>query len=128
MPFFELYREVFGLAGASYAIKHAWRLVKDEVLEITRLWGGDSARDFFIYAVDSNFQWRQNAGILTVYRLYIPIIGGPDQALIGKLDDPAWAAENSDLLEFLGLADADSDTVSLLVEQLTNAHHRTPKL
>jgi hypothetical protein len=127
LPFYELYREVFALANLTDAIKTRWPRVKDAVLEITRLWG-DSARDFFNFAVDGNFQWRQNAGILTVYRLYVPIIGmaGPNPATSGqgiftKLDDPEWASQNPDLLVFLGLDQADQAAVTALVERIAAA-------
>ena len=84
------------------------------VLEITRLWG-DSAREFFIHAVDSEFKWGEDAGILTVYRLYIPTIGGVDQSLQHYLDDPDWTARNKDLVEFLGLADIEKESVSQFI-------------
>ena len=115
--FYALYREVFGLADAARVIRVNWPAAKERVLELTRLWG-DSARDFFVHAVDSGFEWRQNAGILTVYRLYIPIIGAPDRGLSGKLDDAAWAVENKDLMAFLGLVDVKCDAVSALVDRL----------
>ncbi len=117
MPFYELYREVFDLSSATKVIRKTWPLVKDQVLEITRLWG-NSARDFFLFAVDGDFAWRQNAGILTVYRLYVPIIGGDEKGIIGKLDDPQWAAKNQDLMIFLGLANVSKEKVSALVERL----------
>jgi hypothetical protein len=92
--------------------------VKQEVLEITRLWG-DSARDFFMYAVDSNFAWRQRAGILTVYRLYIPIIGAEGQRLLEKMDSPEWAEQNADLAAFLGFQNASRAEVSALLAQFS---------
>ncbi len=120
MPFYELYREVFALSETGSVIKKTWPVVKEDVLAITRLWG-DSARDFFLYAVDGSFAWRQNAGILSVYRLYVPIIGAPEQGLFARLDDPQWAAGSRDLLRFLGLAKAEKETVSALVEQVAAA-------
>jgi predicted nucleotidyltransferase len=120
LPFYDLYREVFALSETRQVIKNSWPLVREQVLEIARLWG-DSARDFFIYAVDSNFGWRQNAGILTVYRLYVPIIGDEGARLFEKLDDPQWAKQNRDLLAFLGLTFANKAAVSALVERLTAA-------
>ncbi len=115
MPFYELYREIFALSDTGSVIKKTWPKVKEDVLAITRLWG---ARDFFLYAVDGSFAWRQNAGILTVYRLYVPIIGAPEQGLFAKLDDPRWSANNPDLLRFLGLANAEKEAVSALVERV----------
>lgn len=118
MAFYSLYRDVFNLSETTKAIKTAWPKVKDQVLDITRLWGGDSARDFFIFAVDGNFAWRQNAGILTVYRLYIPIIGSPEQGILTKLDDPDWASTNKDLMHFLGFTNVDHDTVKILIDRI----------
>ena len=115
--FYALYREVFDLTDTGRVVRKTWPLVKEQVLEITRLWG-DAAHDFFVFAVDSDFQWRQNAGILTVYRLYIPIIGSVEQNLIGKLDDVDWRMKNKDLLVFLGLSHADHEEVSALLERL----------
>lgn len=120
LPFYALYRDVFSLADTTKAIKTYWPRVKEQALEITRLWGGDSARDFFIFAVDSNFAWRQNAGILTVYRLYIPILGAPEKGIAPKLDDPAWASQNQDMLRFLGLGQADRATVAELIDRISN--------
>ncbi len=117
MPLYELYQDVFSLANTSYVIETLWPSVKPRVLEITRLWG-DSAREFFIHAVDSNFSWGEDAGILTVYRLYVPIIGGENQALQNHLDDQAWAKENTDLLAFLGLADTKSENVASFMRRI----------
>ncbi|MCX6971157.1 MAG: hypothetical protein NTV93_13535 [Verrucomicrobia bacterium] len=113
MSFHPLYREVFALSDTNRVIKNTWPLVKTRVLEITRLWGDDT-RNFFVHAVDSEFKWRQNAGILTVYRLYLPLIG----SIQGSLDDAEWAEENRDLLAFLGLADLDNDLVSQLMDRI----------
>jgi len=120
MPFYALYRDVFALADTARAIQTYWPKAKAPVLEITRLWGGDSARDFFIFAVDSDFAWRQNAGILTVYRLLIPILGAPEKGILAKLDEPAWASQNQDMLRFLGLAHADRDTVARLIDRIAD--------
>jgi predicted nucleotidyltransferase len=117
MPFYALYREVFALSETSKVIHQIWPRVKDQVLEITRLWG-DPAREFFVNAVDSNFEWRQNAGILTVYRLYVPIIGSPGQGIFQSIDDLAWAEANADLMHFLGLAGVSSEQVEVLIERL----------
>lgn len=116
--FYQLYRTVFSLDNAEYAIAKAWPLVRDEVLEITRLWG-DSAHDFFEFAVDSNFEWGENAGILTVYRLYIPIIGGEDKNLLSMMDDPKWAQTHQEMLTFLGLHDVSAGKVKDLSNRLS---------
>jgi predicted nucleotidyltransferase len=120
LPFYMLYRDVFNLSDTAEVIKTAWPKVKDQVLEITRLWGGDSARDFFIKAVDSNFAWRQNAGILTVYRLYIPILGSPEQGITAKLDDSQWAGKNKDMMRFLGFSNASQHTVETLIDRIAH--------
>jgi hypothetical protein len=86
------------------------------VLEIVRLWG-DATRDFFIHAVDSEFKWGQNAGILTVWRLHVPIMGNTQECL----DDTAWAKENKDLMRFLGLENLEIDIVSRLVERIAES-------
>jgi hypothetical protein len=120
LPFYDLYRQVFALHDAAPAIRAAWPQVREQVLELTRLWG-DSARDFFDYAVDSHFAWRQNAGILTVYRLYVPILGGAQAGLFPRLDDPAWRAHNPALLAFLGLSQVDAAQVDRLARRLAQA-------
>jgi len=121
LPFYTLYRDVFSLSDTTRAIKTAWPKVKEQVLEITRLWGGDSARDFFIHAVDSNFTWRNNAGILTVYRLYIPILGSPEQGITEKLDDPHWVGKSKDLMDFLGFTNTDQNAVRILIDRIADA-------
>jgi hypothetical protein len=65
----------------------------------------------FFHAVDSECKWGEDAGILTVYRLYIPTIGGVDQSLQQYLDDANWTAQNKELVEFLGLADIENESV-----------------
>ena len=117
MPFYDLYRDVFGLADTQAVIADVWPAVRDQVLEITRLWG-DSARDFFDHAVDSQFLWGEDAGILTVYRLYVPIIGGEDRAIQSKLDDSEWQTTNHNLLQFLGLAEIRARRVSEQMAEL----------
>jgi hypothetical protein len=120
MPFYALYRDVFDLSDTQKIIKKTWPVVRESVLEITRLWG-DPARDFFVHAVDSHFAWRQNAGILTVYRLYVPIIGRPEQGIFNLLDNAEWAGKNKDLMRFLGLTNANQDVVTILVDRLEYA-------
>ncbi len=117
MDFYALYRDVFDLHDATRVICKTLPSVQAEVLEIARGWG-DTARDFFLYAVDGNFRWRQNAGILTVYRLYIPIIGAPGQAIFERLDDPLWAAKHKNLMTFLGLAGIGTERVAGLVVRI----------
>jgi predicted nucleotidyltransferase len=118
MPFYEIYRDVFGLNDAAKAIKISWPKVKEQALEITRLWGGDSARDFFLYAVDGDFAWRQNAGILTVYRLFIPILGDDEHGIHAKLDDPEWVSHNPDMMDFLGFTHANHEAVAILLDRI----------
>lgn len=114
MPVYTRYRDVFALSNTADVIENIWPKIRSRVLEITQLWG-DSAREFFDHAVDSEFKWGEDAGILTVYRLYISIIGGEDQSLQQFLDDPNWTKQNKDLVEFLGLADVENETVSELI-------------
>ncbi|MBN1866567.1 hypothetical protein JW916_04675 [Candidatus Sumerlaeota bacterium] len=125
--FYALYREVFALDDTTRVVRKTWPLVKEQVLELACLWS-DSARDFFVHAVDGDFQWRQNAGILTVYRLYVPTMGAPDRGVFNRLDDAEWARENRDLLVFLGLAHADKNAVSALVERVATSLDLDPAL
>jgi len=111
MPVYTLYRDIFALSDTTYVIENIWPKVRNRVLEITRLWG-DSAREFFVHAVDSEFRWGEDLGILTVYRLYIPTIGGASRSLQQYLDDPNWTDENKELVDFLGLADIKNEIVS----------------
>ena len=117
MPLYALYRDVFALSNTADAIEHIWPQIRSNVLEITRLWG-DSAREFFIYAVDSEFKWGEDAGILTVYRLYIPVIGGENQSLQPYLDDPNWTEQNKDLVEFLGLTAVGNENVAEFISRI----------
>lgn len=107
--FYQLYRDVYALDSAPAAIAEDWPLVRDEVLAIAASWQG-GAGDFFEQAVDSTFSWGEDGGIIGVYRIYIPIIGGSD-GLLGLLDDDTWAGANASLLRFLGLTDAPADAL-----------------
>ncbi|MCB0016080.1 MAG: hypothetical protein KDE34_29390, partial [Anaerolineales bacterium] len=62
--------------------------------------------------------WGEDAGILTVYRLYVPIIGGEDRAIQSKLDDSEWQTTNHNLLQFLGLAEIRARRVSEQMAEL----------
>jgi hypothetical protein len=117
MPVYTLYRDVFALSDTAYVIENIWPKVRNRVLEITRLWG-DSAHEFFVHAVDSEFKWGENSGILTVYRLYIPTIGGASRSLQQYLDDTNWIEQNKDLVDFLGLADIKHEIVSEFIDQI----------
>ena len=116
--FYQLYRAVFDLDTTEVAVAGAWPKVRAQVLELTKLWG---ARDFFEHSVDSNFTWGENGGILSVYRLYIPIMGRPDVGIFNQLDRVEWASANSDLLMFLGLSDANPATVEAWAKQVEDA-------
>ena len=113
--FYALYRDVFELDTADEVIKHDWPVVKERVLQIAAVW---RARAFFETAVDGTFSWGENGGIISVYRLYIPIMGRPDEGIFDFLDEPGWAAANLELLQFLGLASASAKTVSRLAERI----------
>jgi hypothetical protein len=118
--FYELYRRVFALADTHRVVRKDWPLVRQQALDLTAAWGA-STRDFFDYAVDSHFTWRQNAGILTVYRLFVPVIGGATPGILEQLDDPAWQADHPALLSFLGLGPGQTGAVAALVDQLDAA-------
>ena len=115
---YALYREVFELDTADQAIRQAWPVVKERVLEIASAW---RARAFFETAVDGTFSWGENGGIISVYRLFIPIIGGADGSIFNSLDDPLWAEAHPELLQFLGLRSAGAHNVSRLVERIDDA-------
>jgi hypothetical protein len=118
--FYRLYRDVFHLDNANRVIRSVWPGLREQVLEVTRLWG-DPARDFFDFAVDSHFQWRQNADILTVYRLYVPVIGGEERGILGKLDDSVWRRANPEMLKFLGLDEMQVGESVKLIERIEEA-------
>ena len=116
--FYALYRNVFELETADEVIKRDWPMVKERVLEITSAW---RARAFFETAVDSTFSWGENGGIISVYRLFIPIIGRMDGGVFELFDEGGWAAENPQLLRFLGLATAGAESVLRLAERIDHA-------
>lgn len=126
--FYALYRDVFELDTADEVIKRDWPVVKERVLEIASAW---RARAFFETAVDGTFSWGENGGIISIHRLFIPIMGRPDGGIFGSLDEPDWASANPGLLQFLGLASASAKTVSRLAERIDHAlmaikTHRLP--
>lgn len=116
--FYALYCDVFELETADAVIARDWPVVKSRVLEIAALW---RAREFFHTAVDGTFSWGENGGILSVYRLFIPVIGRPDAGIFNALDEPGWAAANPELLRFLGLASANEEMVSRLAGRVDQA-------
>lgn len=119
MPFYSLYRRIFALSETGHAIKHIWPRVRNRTLEITKFWG-DAAHDFFLHAIDSEFQWRQNAGILTVWRLHVPIMGNTME----NLDDPTWARQNAELMQFLGLSSHETNRIGGYIEDLQKSSLR----
>jgi len=120
MSFYTLYRDMFALDDSDTVIKTVWPKIKGEILDITRSWIS-GAYDFFKYAVDSNFEWGQNAGILTVYRLYIPNIGSDDEKLLGKIDNEEWVKQNTEILEFLGLNQITKEAILSLLQKFSAA-------
>ena len=116
--FYALYREVFELDTADEVVGHDWPVVKDRVLQIAAGW---RAGAFFETAVDGTFSWGENGGIISVYRLFIPIVGRPDAGIFDSLDEPGWAGANLGLLRFLGLASANAKMVSRLAERIDHA-------
>jgi len=113
MPFYSLYRRILALSEATHAIKHLWPVVRNRTLDITKSWG-ETTRGFFIHAIDSEFKWRQNAGILTVWRLHVPLMG----KTMENLDDPSWTKQNGELMQFLGLSCLETNIVSGYIEDL----------
>jgi predicted nucleotidyltransferase len=120
MPFYALYREVFGLDNTFRLIHSTWPAVKDQALEITSEWG-DSVPEFFDVAVDGNFAWGYNTGVLTIYRLYVPILGAPERGIFAHLDDADWRRENTPLLRFLDLEKVGKERVAGLVERVADS-------
>lgn len=120
--FYALYRDVFELDTADEVVRRDWPVVKERVLEITAGW---RARAFFETAVDGTFSWGENGGIVSVHRLFIPVIGRPNGGIFDSLDEPGWAAVNADLLRFLGLASTDAKSVSALIERIKQAISKT---
>ena len=118
-PFYKLFRDIFELDSTETAIRDDWPLCRDHVLSLTELWEGEASRAFFTEAVDSNFVWGEDGGIISVYRMYVPIIGAPTSGIMQSLDDPDWSRANTSLLRFLGLANADDTTVRALVSRLS---------
>ena len=116
--FYALYREVFELDTADDVIRRDWPVVKERVLEIASAW---QARAFFETAVDGTFSWGENGGIISIYRLFIPIVGRPGAGIFDALDEPGWAAANLELVRFLGLASADAITVLRLAGRIEEA-------
>ena len=116
--FYALYREVFELDTTDEVVRTVWPAVKSHVLQIAAGW---RASAFFETAVDGTFSWGENGGIISVYRLFIPIVGRPDTGIFDSLDEPGWAAANAGLLQFLGLATASAQTVSRLAERIEHA-------
>lgn len=115
MDAYQVYRDIFGLDGANRVIRTRWPEVRDEVLELTRAWG-DAARDFFQQAVDSEFGWGQNAGILSVYRLYVPGMGG-ERSVISRLKAGDLALRPS-VVEFFGLDRCEPERVAAMADGL----------
>lgn len=111
MDAYQTYRDVFGLQNTSRAVRAFWPQVRAEVLELTRAWG-DATRDFFEQAVDSEFGWGQDAGILSVYRLYVPGMGG-DRSVLARLK-AGDASLNPRLVEFFGLAERDAAKIAAM--------------
>ena len=116
--FYALYRDVFELDAVDDVIKRDWPVVKERVLEIASAW---RARAFFETAVDGTFSWGENGGIMSIHRLFIPIIARSGAGFFDSLDDPSWAADNQPLLRFLGLASARANIVTHLAERLDHA-------
>lgn len=116
--FYQLYGDVFDLGSAAEAIANDWPQVKQRVLELAELW---NAAEFFEKAVDSTFSWGEDAGIICVYRLYIPVLGKPDAGIFSSIDDSSWRADNAPLLRFLGLAHATPETVQELIDRVDHA-------
>lgn len=114
--FYALYRDVFELDAADEVIRREWPVVKEQVLQITSAW---RAREFFETAVDGTFSWGENSSILSIHRLFVPLIGGP--GVIDSLDDPGWAATNASLVRFLGLETANAEAVSRRAGQIEQA-------
>ncbi len=121
--FYALYREVFELDTADDVITQDWPVVKERVLEIASVW---RARAFFETAVDGTFSWGENGGIISIHRLFLPIIGRGAGGIFESFDEPRWAAANPELLRFLGLVTANREGVSRLavkIEQELAALH-----
>lgn len=113
LDFYALYREVFELETAELVIRRDWPLVRDRVQQIAANW---KAKEFFETAVDGSFAWGENGGIISIHRLFIPMIGGPE--FLDAVDRPEWAAENGELLRFLGLTAASEKKVGEWIERV----------
>lgn len=112
-----LFRDVYELASTEESIKDDWPVVRERVHELASLW---RARAFFETAVDGSFSWGENDSIISVHRLFVPILGG-DAGIFDLLDSAVWVAANPALVRFLGLAAATTESVSQLADRVEAA-------
>lgn len=116
--FYALYRDVFELDTTEEVIANDWPVVKDTVLRIASDW---QARLFFETAVDGTFSWGENGGIISIHRLFIPMIGRSGTGLLCRLDEYEWSMANRHLLRFLGMASIDAQAASRLIARVDSA-------
>jgi hypothetical protein len=112
---------VFGLGSAAATIRRDWPVRREQALALTELWEGEDSRQFFTEAVDADFAWGENGGIICVYRMYVPLMGSPAGGIVALLDSPDWRRSNDVLIRFLGLDEADELTVSTLLARLADS-------
>lgn len=116
--FYALYRDVFELDTADAVIARDWPIVREEVMQIASAW---RARAFFETAVDGTFSWGENGGIISIHRLFIPLIGRSQAGFFEALDQPGWVTGNTHLARFLGLVSPNGSSVSQLANRIEQA-------
>jgi len=114
LEFYRLFCDVYDFNLTAPQARRLLAACRTEVNDIVSGFGA-AAADFFYHAVDGEFRWGQTKGILTVYRLYVPLCLRRFKHQEGVFDDPDWRRAHRDLCAFLGLNRPDrAHTADLL--------------
>jgi hypothetical protein len=122
--FYALFRAVYALdERRDRSLSELIDACRADVDRIAAL-AGPAAVDFFRYAVDGNFQWGEDDGILTVHRLCLPLFVRAYEKKPFEYDEAAWQAAHAALATFLGLEARHADDMPELLRRARELRSR----
>ena len=121
--FYDVFMRLYGLDIDGPEIRRRWAACREDVLGIYASWGPDLP-PFFQHAVDGDFAWGQPRSILTVHRLFVPLVMDYFLHQGTAFDSAEWQDQHPALLAFLSFDTIQPNQVKRLFREVERQRAR----